>query len=244
MKDSEEELLSQASIQDLVANRRIFTTNKKRKSNGRLQQLIEEESNAEITPTMLDNENNLLSVEFVENDEDGEEMHSNNQVVKPKKKRAKRITEIPKSGSLFVVDAYGEELPSNDGFVKINLAKFILTKLSEEQLADFNKRGQNLTADHYHCLLFTNVANTRNHPRFIKVGSNTGNLMRHCKAFHQNALDGITELISKSPKQSVVDVVKQYILKQRIPSGKLDVLFARKQNTNVRLECALFIWML
>jgi len=101
-----------------------------------------------------------------------------------------------------------------------------------------------LTTDYYQCLLFTNVANDRSHSRFIKTGPNTGNLMRHCKSFHKKSLDGIRELISKSPKESVKDVVEQYILKQRIPNGSLDVLIARKKNANIRLECALFIWML
>ncbi len=181
----------------------------------------------------------ILASEFIQS------LDQNIQLITKKKhkKRSLRTTEVSKLTNLLNLDPHGTEYKTSDGFVKINISKFILKKLTMEEVVHFNKQGKNVTTDYYKCLLFSTVAN-KNHSQFIKVGTNTGNLTKHCDKFHENAMNGIKELLLKTPKDFAIDVVKQYISKQAVPFGQLDVLFARRKETNVRLECALFIWML
>jgi hypothetical protein len=77
--------------------------------------------------------------------------------------------------SVLKVHKQGVELPASNGTIKINLAKFILCRVTEEKLAELKEaESQSVTTDHWECLLHSNTSG-RSHPRFVKVGG-------HCQS--------------------------------------------------------------
>lgn len=133
--------------------------------------------------------------------------------------------------------------------MKVNMAKFILFRLTDERIEELKrekvKTDVELKAgDFWECRLFASTGSTK-HPRFVKVGDNTANLMRHCKTHHEHVLTGIERLIAELPRGEAEVTIPEFIAKQRAPIGSLARLWGRQADSQqLSRECRLLLWFL
>jgi hypothetical protein len=237
-EEYQKELQSQAKKQDQVDNHRYFPTTPKRPTNPNLlTQQFQNEKEDEIKKN--ENLNNFI---FVEKDNEGEEVLKNKQ--KKNKKRKTGTKEDPKLQNTILVDRHADSYPTEDGSVKINLSKFILRKLEEEELTDMQKKTKiKLTTDYYICTLHTAVSDNK-HPQFVSIGESTGNLSRHSKRFHQPLLDGMAALLLRTQSKHATTQLQGYVQQQKIPSGRIDRFLRRNKKFDLNIESKTLIWFL
>jgi hypothetical protein len=166
------------------------------------------------------------------------------------KKRAARITgPSKKMPDNVIVDAYGKRIPTKSGFVTINLGKFLLRALTQEELDSAlskkrDKKGNTLTTSHYICRLHAHVAET-SHPQFVLIGKDTGNIMKHCDRFHQRILEALERLIAEKDAKDATATIHEYLDGLKAPGRTLDALVSRRTDlASISLETACLIWFL
>jgi hypothetical protein len=188
---------------------------------------------------------------FTHQDSEGEERAS------VEERKTKKRSSGPRKGKVtgaskkikanVILDAQGPEFDTADGVVKVNVAKYIMRPVTADDLAGRLKGervgGKPLTTDFFECVLWNTIASS-GHKRFKKVGSNTGNLMKHCDAHHQPVLDGIYRLIEECSSKEVHEKIKEYVSGARAPSGRLDRFFNRKQNAQISQESLVLLFFL
>jgi hypothetical protein len=132
------------------------------------------------------------------------------------------------------------------GRVQINLAKFILVKVTEDTIADCEKRKivdyekNAIGPKHYQCLL----GGGSGHHEFIKVGANTGNLKKHCETHHEAQLATIERLVAETPKEETAVKVREFILNIKAPSMDLRRHLVRRDKSVETQEISCFVWFL
>ncbi len=161
-------------------------------------------------------------------------------------RREKKVGKVAKAPDDFIVNNGGKWLLAVNGRVQINLAKFILVRVTEETIADCAKRKvvdyekSPIGAEHYQCLLDGGSA----HQEFIKVGKNTGNLKKHCEAHHELQIASIERLVAETPKEETAVKVREFILGINVPSTDLRKHFVRRDRTSETQEISCFVWFL
>ncbi len=164
-----------------------------------------------------------------------------------RKKKVPRLGTNPKDKDLEVVDTYGQRLCALDGAIKINLAKLILRPVTAEEVATKRFRdGKGTPIDDkcWRCLL-PRYEGSGAHYEFVRIGSNTGNLMQHCTQHHQPVLDALARLIEETPKAEAKYACEQLIKNTPAPSGSASLgRFVGKDTSEVSNELLCLIWFL
>jgi hypothetical protein len=199
------------------------------------------------------NQDEVVLYDFVEEDDVGDEYLSDRHAVlrRPREVTAPspvtpplhddetpngaRLARPQRDSSVVVIHKKGELKKAADGYVKVNMAKFILFRLTDERIEELKrekvKTDVELKAgDFWECRLFASTGSTK-HPRFVKVGDNTANLMRHCKTHHEHVLTGIERLIAELPRGEAEVTIPEFIAKQRAPIGSLARLWGRQADS-------------
>ena len=162
-------------------------------------------------------------------------------------RKAPAIGESEKIKANVVLDSSGTPMKTADGVVKVNMAKYIMRPVTEEdlegRLKGMMQDGKKLTTEYYECVLWTSVASS-SHKRFKKVGANTGNLMKHCKSHHQPVLDGIVRLIEESSSKDVNDKIKEFVKGAKAPVAKMDRFFNRREDAEINKELLALLFFL
>jgi hypothetical protein len=133
------------------------------------------------------------------------------------------------------------------GKVQINVAKFIMKKLTVSRIAELEKSGSRakdgtkLTEEFYECKLFASTGN-RTHGQFVKVGANTGNLMKHCDRFHEEMIAGIERLVAETPAEEAAEAITRWVSNVAPPAAPLDRFLARRPEAMLSAEVSGLIW--
>lgn len=159
---------------------------------------------------------------------------------KAKKKRKKRTYSVGESTKLK--DVYTihpkaiERYPCTNGQVIFNPAKFILRPLTDEEIDMLIDSGKNKkfkgrrAADEYgnwwKCYLHDSCRFPK-HPEFVKVGSATANLKRHCDRWHEAVLGAIVRMVAELPMNEVEGKIIEYVQGVPLPVGDMDSFFRR-----------------
>jgi hypothetical protein len=153
---------------------------------------------------------------LVDDDDDGEIATPLKQVVADeletpahtRKKKTPKTGQNRKNRDLEVVDPHAEVLEAAGGTsVKINLAKLILRPVTKEEIdtKKYHDGKQKLIDDEcWKCLLPRFQA--ASHPEFVRIGVNTGNLVRHWKQYHEPVLEALRRVIAETPKEEAKGV--------------------------------------
>jgi hypothetical protein len=189
---------------------------------------------------------------FVDNDDEGGlRTPPREQSPEPQPLRKKRTFKLgtnSKNKDLEIVDPFGQVYKADDGMIKINLGKFLLRPVTEEEINSKRYRDPNgvpIDDKCWRCLLprFQPEA----HPEFVRVGTNTGNLTKHCTTYHQPILDALARVIEETPKADAKYACEQLIMNTPAPSGQasLDGFLKLNKNTaEVSNELLCLIWFL
>jgi hypothetical protein len=125
----------------------------------------------------------------------------------------------------------GQAVKTKDGVVQVNLAKYILRPLTEEDLEGPLKnatcKGKRLTLKYYECVLFSSTAANK-HPRFIQVGEKTGNLMKHCRKYHEQVLTAVERQLKEFSSKEAGHKISEFVRDIRPPIAPMGRFFARK----------------
>lgn len=217
-----------------------------------------------------------VEYEFRDDDEEGEDLIDPREKKKQKNKSSQKALFSPSNVSVevcgtpvavdvrtgkhvrskvrgedkLVFDSKGKSLKAKDGIVVVNLGKFILRKISANSLMALNKAGvldsagNPLDETHRVCLLH-NPQNLK-HDRFVKVGKNTGNIMKHCERNHESILAALERLVAETSQKETEDAITQFLLKQSSATGKtLDRFWGRDVTHSVlSQEVSVLIWFL
>lgn len=191
--------------------------------------------------------------EFVSGDDEGEAYERHSTAKKRRSSSGPRGPDQPpkqKDLSRLVVHSKGEDIEAVDGVVRINLAKFVLTQITEDRLKELKRervRGFDKlsTNSSWECSLWSSTAN-RKHPRFVEADYNsTGNLMRHMTTWHAELLDGMKRLVAEIPKNEAKVAIPKFIAKQALPQGNLSRLFRRRAGPEqMDRETRALLWFL
>ncbi len=192
-----------------------------------------------------------VEFEYVEGDDEGEELLPSKQKVREKRKRGSgSLGPSPKIPTDVRVDDTGEWLKASDGRVRINLHKVILRQLTEDDLvlreysSRVDSKGKKLTTNHWECRMWAKTASS-DHPRFVSVGENTGNLKKHNDKYHEALLESLATTVSECPADEAKDTIARYLEGVAPPVGTLDKLFSRKAGpVQIAQETACLIWFL
>ncbi len=184
---------------------------------------------------------------FVEEDSEGDVEQPPVRSQKARQHKRVHVGAVKKNADQFVVNHTGDWLKAaNGGQVKINLAKFILTRVDEDMVEDCKMRRvvdyekNPIGVDHYRCLL----SGAKGHHEFIKVGTNTGNLKKHCDTHHELQLAAIARVIEETPKEETAVKVREFITTLAAPSSDLRRFFVRRDKTSLEQELCAFVWVL
>lgn len=193
-----------------------------------------------------------VNYEFVEGDDEGDELFLEKKKKKgnPRKRGPGSLGPSPKIPTNYKADETGDWLAAEDGKVLINLHKAILRQLTEEDLLSkeyknrVDSKGKTLTTSHWECRMWSKTASS-DHPRFISVGENTGNLKKHNEKYHEVLLESLARTVAETPASEAKDSITRYIEGVAPPIGALDKLFARKAGPQqIAQETACLIWFL
>jgi hypothetical protein len=191
-----------------------------------------------------------IEFDWAEDDNEGDEQFGETKKKKGNKPRAERSTEVKKLQGQTIVDPSGAWLQAQDGGkVQINIAKFVLKKLTATRIAELEKKGlkakegSKLTEEFYECMLFSSTSNTK-HGRFVKVGENTGNLMKHCDRFHEGVLAGIERLVKETPPDEAADAITRWVSNIRPPIAPMSRFITRRPDAMLDAEVSALIWFL
>lgn len=176
-------------------------------------------------------------IEFVEGDDEGEEPEFVESKTKPRKERKQdAVGASPKDKDLFVIDSKSNNLlQAANGTVRVNLAKFAMRRLTEEDLKKTEMK--HFTTDWYVCL----VPAAGKHKKYHEVGENTGNLMKHMKKKHSSVLKALERLILETPKEDVSKTCKKFIDQLTTTKGQqtLNRFVARVQKDEKREDISI-----
>jgi hypothetical protein len=191
---------------------------------------------------------------FVDGDSDGELATPAKQVPADaretpptRKKKTPKTGENRKNRDLQVVDPHAEVLEAAGGTcVKINLAKLILRPVTKEEIDEekhFDGKQKLIDDECWRCLLPRYQAAA--HPEFVRIGQNTGNLMRHCKQYHEPVLEALKRVIAETPKEQAKIACQEYIENLPPPPGSNSLVrmlgLDSKESSN---ELLCLIWFL
>jgi hypothetical protein len=232
-------LLEEMKSQDQVYNRRLVPISEKRPST--------QHKIINILSQVEDNEDDKEkeSFEIVYFDDEGA-FGSHKKRKKPYPySRNKKTTEVLKIDNILIVDPNAKEtIPVENGYIKINISKFILIPVTNDNIIKLQKlTPTKINLNHYYCTLHTYIANNK-HPQFISIGPNTGNLMKHVEQYHAELITGIKSALKTTKKEVAIDQIQEYIAKQKIPSSQLTKYFSRNQKFDLQMECKYLIWFL
>jgi len=234
---------------------------KRQKKKSKTSQLVHKAASSEARDNSHSNNSNAVArQEFDFNEQDGEgfDYHNNQGLAAgdeqpdsepdSEKKRAPRaVGNVRKIADNVVADAYGKWVEAKQGRIQINIGKFILRKVLQAEVAGFvkykDKSGDPITTDHYECMVHSCTSNVK-HPRFVKVGKETGNIIKHCDRFHSELLLAIERLVKETPAHEAVGAITSYVKALKPPTGDADKYFKRKEKSTIRLETAALIWFL
>lgn len=235
---------------------------KKKKAEATLAALVRAESPSSVAKEHHEEER----VEFVYTDHPDEGVNYQAKRETPSqplaKQRGKRGAADKQRGSQrkirsnVVIHGDGDLLVAKDGRVKINLSKFICRPLtasdivSKEYARLTDTLGKALEAgEHWECLLHSYGGANAKHPRFFRVGENTGNLKKHTERFHEELLQGCARVVEEYPAAEAEEQLVVHIRNMKVPEPKCvtDFFAARRKKLkleDVRLETRALIWFL
>ena len=197
----------------------------------------------------------VVFYDLVDDDAEGEEYNKAALKVMRRKKTAEEEDKEEDDAravldkSLLEVHKRGVVIRALDGHVKVNLAKFVLKQLTEDDIAqlraDKAKGVMELQVGrHWECMLWAGTSSTK-HPRFVSVGPNTGNLLRHCTSHHKELLEGLERLVAETPMAEARVAIPEYVRNQRAPKGSLSRLWGRMGGvTQLGQEATALLWFL
>lgn len=159
-----------------------------------------------------------------------------------------------KNGDLTVIHPGATKYQANDGVVVINLAKYILRPMTEEDIKRANakpssgKLKQVYMQGDWICTLHAKCGKS-NHPEFVKVcsnsGRNTGNLRRHVDSHHAREVEAIVRMIEEYSMEEVEAKILAHLKGLVPPTGDLDGFVKRvsmKESLDKEIACLVF-WL-
>ncbi len=188
---------------------------------------------------------------FVDGDDEGDLATPDKTVTPdPVKQRARKMFKKgtdPKNKDVEVVDPHGQVYQAKDGVVKINIAKLILRPVTAEEIEArrFRDGNRNLIDDKCWRCQVTRSEGKDVHDEFLHIGSNTGNLMKHCVQHHKNTLDALARLIEENPKDEAKFACDEYIQNMQPPDGAAALArFLGKDSKETSNELLVLAWFL
>jgi hypothetical protein len=211
-----------------------------------------EKGNARDEVVLLDEEAEPVRFQFVEEDDSGSlegalKTVADGSPIPVRRARMFKTGVDPKNKDVMIHDPLGQSYRTGDGgVVKINLGKLIMRPVTAQEVAGrkhMDGKKQPIDEKCYKCLLPR--PDNPQHPTFIHVGANTGNITAHCKTYHAPVLEALARIIEETPKDEAKYRCEQFIasLPAPVPGGVANWL--RGAGTyDVSNELLCLIWFL
>jgi hypothetical protein len=211
-----------------------------------------EKGNAPDEVVLLDEEAEPVRFQFVEEDDSGSlegalKTVGDGSPIPVRRARVFKTGVDPKNKDVMIHDPLGQSYRTGDGgVVKINLGKLIMRPVTGQEVAGrkhMDGKKQPIDEKCYKCLLPR--PDNPQHPTFIHVGANTGNITAHCKTYHAPVLEALARIIEETPKDEAKYRCEQFIasLPAPVPGGVANWL--RGAGTDdVSNELLCLIWFL
>jgi hypothetical protein len=191
-----------------------------------------EEEEEERDEVMLHGEDDEEHFTFVDDDDEGDlaspvrTVPQGSEAAPSRRQKVFKIGKSSKNADLEVVSPYGTMLEASDGTVKINLAKLILHKVTDEEIASkrhVDGKGKSIDATCWRCLVPRFGEAKTAHNEFVRAGVSTGNLMQHCVQHHPSLLEGLQRVIGETPKAEAKVACETYMHEFRPPAATLSL---------------------